>query len=190
MLTIFISSCENDDSSLDAITEESLDLEQTTPVEESSTKATNSCSYWRVKSYEGPVWIDFSTGRKEYPYVNTIINTTETSCDESWIATGGFKIIESTQRKARVKRINQNKGTIQFIPKHYPRFPIEFDDFVPNGSSVPCPKESNTSMYKSDIRYMNAGSYVPEYTYSWKVVNYGRTTHHANNTIYTLNLPQ
>lgn len=32
MLAIFISSCENDDSSLDAITEESLDLEQTTPI--------------------------------------------------------------------------------------------------------------------------------------------------------------
>ncbi|WP_024769700.1 hypothetical protein [Aquimarina macrocephali] len=189
MLTIFISNCENDNSGLDAITEESLDLKQTSPAEESSTKvATNNCVYWSIESYEGPVWFDFRAGRKEYPYVNTIINTTETSCDGAWIATGGFKIIESTKRKARVKRINQNKGTIQFINGSLDGYLMEFDDFVPNGSSVPCPNESNTSMYKSDIRYMNAGSYVPEYTYSWKVVNYGRTTHHSNKTVIRMPL--
>lgn len=150
MLATFISSCDSDNSSLDAITEESLDLEQTSPVEGSTTKSstkakTNNCALWSIESYEGPVWIDFSAGRKEYPYVNTIINTTKTSCDGAWVATGGFKVIGSTKRKASIKRVNKNKGMIQFITSQGYRSMMTFDDFIPKGSSVSCPSKGSNS---------------------------------------------
>ncbi|WP_024770983.1 hypothetical protein [Aquimarina macrocephali] len=170
-LAIFISSCETDDGTLDGIEGESKDVSvEASTTDKSTKKAGNTCHNWNIITYEGPVWIDVRN-QKEYPYVNTIM-TAEATCDGLWVASGGFKIIDNTKnkRKVRVKRINKNKGYLTFFTSDGRYSTRSFDAFIYPDTPVPCPGNEHVNMLSYAYTVM-ARKHNPKYTYSWKAVS-------------------
>ncbi|EZH74082.1 hypothetical protein ATO12_14500 [Aquimarina atlantica] len=179
MLAIFISSCETDDSILDATQVQSKEM-----ITDNATTKMRSLDdpFFKIDGFDGPY--DVING--EYvPHIGTYVRVTAKNPFGFWKTSGCFK-----QVGVRFLRTNKEKGSItHYVKRAEGGFSSVGRNFIaipvvsPPPPPPPCPTSEHTKMRQSFSTYAAASNYDERYTYNWTVVNKGNTYHGTGSSI-------
>ncbi|WP_108808655.1 hypothetical protein [Aquimarina spinulae] len=193
MLTIFIGSCEKEDSNLDIYDQEMKEVPSETVLNKGNenNKATNvavnkSSKLWKILKYvPGKVIVE---NGQTIPEVGVdIIAEGYHPNFLFWLVDGCFEIVGSDEeQKVTIKRVNKNEGNIYYTYMENNSIMASHRKFVaipPDHSSTPCPSSGHTMIEQIFNSVLDAKNYDTKYTYKWKVVHNGRATYKTGRSV-------
>ncbi|WP_109852283.1 hypothetical protein [Aquimarina sp. AU58] len=183
MLTIFIGSCEKEDSNLDIYDQEMKEIPSETDShrKNENNKVTNdavnkSSKLWKILKYvPGKVIVE---NGQTIPEVGVDIFAEGYHPNFLfWLVDGCFEIVGSDEeQKVTIKRVNKNEGNIYYTYMENNSIMASHRKFVaipPDHSSTPCPTSEHTKMRKSFKVWVGANNYDENYTFTWTVNHKG-----------------
>ncbi|EZH74080.1 hypothetical protein ATO12_14490 [Aquimarina atlantica] len=193
MLTIFIGSCEKEDSNLDIYDQEMKEVpsETVSHRRNENNKVTNvavnkSSKLWKILKYvPGKVIVE---NGQTIPEVG--VNIVAEGYHPNflfWLVDGCFEIVGSDEeQKVTIKRVNKNEGNIYYTYMENNNIMASHRKFVaipPDHSSTPCPSGGHTMIEQIFNSVLDAKNYDTKYTYKWKVVHNGGTTYKTGRSV-------